>query len=176
VSNIAAVLNEASLDLNDVGVLSAVLSNKLSNDAERTVSIYGHPWAVETALAASEGVEVTTILVADTFVAKGIVAAFHSRKASVLALVGARVQCVGSRRFVCLPNVHLRTAGAHLSRSGRCAPVLNIGFAVDKLDVMRALGITVASTVLGASSIVSLAQTAVLSHLNKVESTVKAAG
>jgi len=41
---------------------------------------------------------------------------------------------------------------------------------------MRALSITVASTVPGASSIASLAFSTVLSHLNEVKSTVCSAG
>jgi len=98
VRNVAAVLNKGSLHLNDVAVLSAVLSDKLGNDGERTASIDGLPFAEEAGVTASVGVEVTTVLVADTLEAMIPVAAFKFRTASVLALVGTGVQCVGSRR------------------------------------------------------------------------------
>jgi len=99
VRNVAAVLNKGSLHLNDVTVLSAVLSNKLSNDGERTVSIDGLPFAKETSVTGSVGVEITTVLVADTLEAMIPVAAFKFRIASVLTRkAAAGVQCVGSRR------------------------------------------------------------------------------
>ena len=53
-----------------------------------------------------------------------------------------------------LPDIHLVTAGAgatsaSVSVVGGSAPALNVGLAVDELDVLGALSVTVSSTVLG---------------------------
>ena len=90
------ILDEGSLNFDYVGVLSAVCCDKLSNHSEGTGAIDGHSFTVEISLASSIGVEVTTILITDTIVAKIIVATLESRTASVLTLNVARVKSVRS--------------------------------------------------------------------------------
>ena len=80
-----------------------------------------------------------------------------------------------------LPDIHLVTAGAgatsaSVSVVGGSAPALNVGLAVDELDVARALRVAVASAVLGTSLVRREArQAAVLVHLRQVERAVETA-
>ena len=62
-----------------------------------------------------------------------------------------------------------------LSNTGVCTtriPPLTVRFAVDEFDIMRTLRIAVSSSVLGSRQI-RAGQSAVFSHLNKVERTVQ---
>ena len=74
------------------------------------------------------------------------------------------------------PDVHFvatRSVLADAGGAGRRVPVQQIGFAVDELDVVRALGITIACTILGASFVArKLTHTAVRVHLHEVQSAV----
>ena len=92
----------------------------------------------------------------------------------------ARVRGVGGGVEVGLPDVHLGAAGAVLSGSRAAVgatPAINVGLAVDELDVLRALAVAVARAVLGAGLVALEArQAAVLVHLAKVDGAVQAAG
>ena len=54
-------------------------------------------------------------------------------------------------------------------------PILNIRLTIDKLNIMRALGVAVAGPVLGARLVTREGKAAVLRHLHKVEGAVEAA-
>ncbi len=92
----------------------------------------------------------------------------------------ARVRSVGGGVEVGLPDVHLGAAGAVLSGSRAAVgatPAINVGLAVDELDVLRALAVAVARAVLG-TGLVALESrhSAVLVHLAEVDGAVQTAG
>jgi hypothetical protein len=91
------------------------------------------------------------------------------------------VRSVSSRDGVSFPNIHLGAACANFACSGvgvalRGVPAFDVGLAIDELDVVRALRVTVSSSVLGTSLVVSFADTTVSCHLDEVKSTVEATG
>jgi hypothetical protein len=125
-------------------------------------------------------VEIASVLVAHTSVAAVAISAGGIISALRKTLALARVRGIGGRDGVGLPDIHLRAARADLARSRvrvsvRWVPALNIGLAVDELDIVGALGIAVTSSVLGTSLVVALSDTTVGSHLDEVESTVETA-
>jgi len=78
-----------------------------------------------------------------------------------------------------LPDVHLVTAGASASSAGvivvgGSGPALNVGFAVDELDVLGALSVAVSSTVLG-TGLVGGGKTTICGHGHEVEGAVETA-
>jgi hypothetical protein len=123
-------------------------------------------------------VEIASVLVAHTSVAAVAISAGGVISALRKTLALARVRGVGGRDGVGLPDIHLRAARTDLARSRvrvgvRWVPTLNVGLAVDELDVVGALGITVTGSELGTSLVVALSDTTVGGHLDKVESTVE---
>lgn len=90
----------------------------------------------------------------------------------------ARVGSEGLGDAVGLPNVELHAAGAVLACTRVSVlwvrnPALGVGLTVNKFDVMRALGVAVAYTVLGTGLVTfPLIQTAILGHLREVEGSV----
>ena len=127
------------------------------------------------------GVEVAAIGIANTGVAVGAVGA-TARVALAAALVddGARVGGPGGSSIVSLPDVHLRAASAVAAGTGVLVvagriPALDVGLAVDELDVTRALSVAVTSTVFGTSLVArELGKTAIQVHGDEVQGTVEA--
>lgn len=78
-----------------------------------------------------------------------------------------------------LPDVHLgaaRSISTSSSVGASSVPALNIGLAVDELDVVRALRVTVSGSVLGTSLVGGeLGHATIGVHLTEVDSTVQAA-
>lgn len=148
-------LNVFATDLDEVAVGGVVGSNELSDDSERLGGVDGLARAVECSVAHSERVEVAAVLVTETLVSV-------TGARSAISIIGAGgvarntdVWSHGVRDAVRLPDVHLVTARAGVASACVCVvggstPALNVGLALDELDILWTLGITVAGTVLGA--------------------------
>jgi hypothetical protein len=126
-------------------------------------------------------VEITAILVAKTAIAVVTISAGSSVSAFLETRTLARVRSVGGGDGVGLPDIHLRAASTDLTLSCvrvriRGVPAFNIGFAVDELDVVGTLRITVTSSVLGTGLVVALSNTTIGGHLDEVESAVETTG
>ena len=95
-------------------------------------------------------VEIAAVLVANTVVTLiGITTV--STRALGNAVLGARMRSVSGGDGVGLPDIHLRAASTVFARSGvlvifRWLPALNVGLAIDPLDVVGTLGIAVTLT------------------------------
>jgi len=124
-------------------------------------------------------VEITAILVAQTAVAVvTVTTGFASALLETRTL--ARMGSVGSGNGVGLPDIHLWAAGTDLTRSGvgvvrGGVPSLDVGLAVDELDVVGALRIAVTGSVLGTGLVVALVHATISGHLDEVQSTVQTA-
>jgi len=124
------------------------------------------------------GLHVTTILVADALESlTGCIVATISSFASGLTATFAGVHGEGRAVFVGLPNIDLRAAGSILASSSVCVsftwlPAFHIGLAINELEVVRALSITVTHAIFGTSiSILRLATISI--HLHKIQSTIE---
>merc|ERR1712054_423182 len=112
-------------------------------------------WAEEVVSAQPVRLDVAAVLVAEALEAVlAVVTAISAFAASLLSRRAA-VHGVGSGHLVCLPEVNLCAAASVLANSGVLIgltwdPVLHVSLAIDELQVMRALGITVSETHLGA--------------------------
>lgn len=169
-------LDVETLDLGEAGTGA----DELSDDGHLLGGVEGHAWAVEVTDAHAVAVEVAAVLVANSAVAVVAVTAADVVGALLETSALAGVGSVGSGDGVGLPDVHLGAAGTHLALAGvgvvvGRVPALDVGYTVDELDVVGALGVAVSSSVLGTSLVVALVDTTVGSHLNKVESTVQTA-
>mmetsp|Transcript_56213 Transcript_56213/g.119669 ORF Transcript_56213/g.119669 Transcript_56213/m.119669 type:complete len:508 (-) Transcript_56213:79-1602(-) len=174
-----SVLQEDSLDLNQVAVVLAVVGDELGDDSDGLlgVDLELSALAVEVLLAHS-----VVVVVAAVFVADAVVALADQRVAACSSLtldrtrVLTRVGRVGGRSAVCLPKVHLGAAAAVVAdrRYGCVVPVPGIRGALDPLHVVGALGVAIAGSVLGARG-VGRAHVALGVHLDKVEGAVQTA-
>jgi hypothetical protein len=82
----------------------------------------------------------------------------------------------GLRGFVGFPDVHLSATRSVFTQSRVLVggfPAIRITFTVDELDVMRALSITIANTVVSSSLVAVFAHTTISIHLREVKGTVK---
>ena len=85
------------------------------------------------------------------------------------------MRSVGGGHLVCLPDVHLGTAGtvvpdAHVIGEilGVGLPVLGVGLAANELNVVWALRVAVAGAILRASCVASNSLATICSHLGEV--------
>jgi hypothetical protein len=125
-------------------------------------------------------VEIATILVANGLVTAVTITAGGGVSARYKTRTRARVGSVGSRDGVGLPDVHLGAAstdlaGSRVGVSGGGVPSLEVGLAVDVLDVVGALRIAVTGSELGTGFVVALAEATVGGHLDEVQGTVQTA-
>ena len=126
-----AVLNVDAADLSEVTGLGAVGSEELGNDGDGLGGVDGETGAEEGLVAHAEGVEVASVLVAESVVAVvGAVTAVVASAGSLLS-DGADVRGEGLAHGVTLPDVHLRAAragrtSAGVSAVGRRSPALNV--------------------------------------------------
>ena len=179
-----ASLDEDTTDLDEVTVVGVVVGDELGNNSERLggVHVEAGALAVEGLVTEAERGEVAAVLVADAVVAVSglVVTAVGTIAASLhVDVTGVRGVCVA--HLVAFPDVHLGAASTVLAgaavrvRGGR-GPVLHISLAVNELKVVRALGIAVAGTVLGAGVVgVVLGHATILFHGDKVKSAIEAA-
>ena len=120
-----AVLNVEAVDRGKVAGGSLGVCFKLGNHGEFGFGVDGKASTVEASVAHAVGVEVTASLVAG----RGAVAA---GSACGLLTNGARMRSIRSRVAVRLPDVHLRAASSHATRSririgGGGSPACNVG-------------------------------------------------
>lgn len=197
-----AILLVFPADLNKIAVRGTVLGDELRDDGELGVGVDRLALAVERGVAHAVAVIITTVLVADTVVAVGVVSALGTGAAG-LASGSARMRGVGGGHVVRFPDVHLVAAGSVTTASGIDVgggrlPVEHVGLrnvsilisdmheetrweierdtnlAVNELHVMGALSITISSSVLGSSLVCRvLGHTTISVHSCEVESTVK---
>ena len=148
-----------STELFEVTVVGSVGGDELGNDGERPggVHLVGGAGSVEGAVVQPVRCKVATVLVAHSVVPVArVVVAADDAFALRLIVGGARVSGESLGLFVGLPNVQLGAAIAVVAfaRVGVVRdryPVLAVGFSGDPLDVVRALGVAVACTVLGSA-------------------------
>merc|ERR1712178_333863 len=131
--------------------------------------------AVEILITHAECVDVAAVTVSGGNEAIAILrAALLISHAHVKSFDGGRVGCECGGNLVCLPQIHLCAACAHVSLTAVVVrvglvwdPSLTVGLAVHPLQVTGALSITVASSVWGTSR-VGWAHVASLLHLREV--------
>lgn len=175
-----AVLHVEALDL---GESAGRVLEELGHDGHLLGSIDRLANAVELLVAHAVRVEVATIGIAHT----GIPVIAVGATAVVALAAGlvdflARMGSIGSGHVVGLPNIHLGAARAITTGAavGVIAaigcPSLDVGLAIDELDVLGALRIAVAGTVLGTSLVARvLGKTTIQVHGNEVKSAIETA-
>lgn len=135
VLNDLAVLDVEAADLGESAGGGVVGGKELGDDGELGLGVNGHAGTEESLVAHAEGVEVTTILVADAAVAVVTITALSTLAALASS---ARVRSVGSSHRVGFPDVHLRTAGAvgalaGVGVVGGWLPAFDIGLSRDAI-------------------------------------------
>lgn len=199
-----SVLHVDALDLAEGAGVSAVAGDELSDHGHLGLGVDGLAGAVEALVAHAEGVEVTSIGIAGSCVASGgvssatLVALAHSLFGAL-----ARVRRVGTGNAVGFPDIHLRAARSVTANTSvlvvlRRLPVVHVGLyhalvifltsfsnltsitthlTVDKLQITRALRITVASSVFGTCLVAIVPSHATIGiHGDKVQSSIESAG
>ena len=112
-----SVLDVEALDGAERSAGRVVTGNELGNDSYLLGSVDSHALAEEVLVTHAVGVEVTSVLVANTTVSRRSVTTICAGAAGLPANT-ARVGGVGRRDRVSLPDVHLRTACSVLTSSG----------------------------------------------------------
>lgn len=105
VLNDTSVLDVDAADLLEVAVVTAVIGNELSDDSHLLGGIDGLAAAVVGGITHTEGVEIATILVANTLVTVGTVVTALESLASVRAVGRAGVWGVSSGHGVGFPDI-----------------------------------------------------------------------
>jgi hypothetical protein len=138
-----AVLDVEALDLGQAGAGA----DELGDDGHLLLGVEGGAGAVKVLRTHAVAVEVAAILVADTLVAVVAVTAVGARAGNnTRALAGVGSVC--GRDAVGLPDVHLSAAsasgaGTSVGVIGVGDPAGGVGLAIDPLDVVGALRVTV---------------------------------
>jgi hypothetical protein len=189
----------SALDVEALDLHSVASADELSDDGELLRGIDGHTLAVEVLDTHAVGVEVTAIRVADASIAVGGVCS--TTAVTIAARLLDRAAGMGCHRRadgVGLPDIHLGAARTMATDTCVCVvrrrlPAFNVTLgggsviitttwlrlfylAVDELQIPRALGIAIPSTVLGASLVAGvLLHTAVRIHRYEVKRAVETA-
>jgi hypothetical protein len=179
VLNDLTVLNEFSLDFNEITI---VISVELGDNCDWLggVDLELRSLTIEVFDTSSEWVEVAAVLVAVTVESViWVVTAGNWILTFLLSFDVARMCCVSGRNLISLPDVHLGTAGTHFTNSsiwvsGGWLPSLDISLTINELDVVWALSIAISSTVCS-TGIVTITLVSGLLHLDEVEGTVDTA-
>ena len=122
-----AVLDVDAADLRESSGGGVVAGQELGDNCERLGSVDGHAGAQESGVAETEGVEVTTVGVAETCVPSAVITG-----AASLTVGRARVRGKGSSDAVGLPDIHLTAAStkaADTSVGASGIPTLNVTLA-----------------------------------------------
>jgi len=176
-----AVLDVETTDLNKWAVGGVVRSEPLGNNLEGLGGVHCEALSQETVGSHAVGVEVATILIANSSVSVRTITTLSAATA-VLATHRARVGCIGSSEFIRLPNIHFIAASSVLAITSvgvvrAWSPVEDVSLAIDELQVMGALRIAIPSSVRSTSLIVGvLGGTTIRIHFHEVEGTVQATG
>jgi len=175
-----SVLQVDTANFRELTSATVAASEELCDNSHLLGGIDSLALTQEGLVAHTERVEVTAVLVAR----RVVTISWATTSIAITTLLGNVLTGVGCDRgghAVGLPDVHLHTAGAVLTISGvlvvrRRLPILDIGLAVDELDVARALSIAVSSTVLGTGLVVGETGLAtILVHGHEVESAIETA-
>mmetsp|Transcript_7138 Transcript_7138/g.16220 ORF Transcript_7138/g.16220 Transcript_7138/m.16220 type:complete len:267 (+) Transcript_7138:826-1626(+) len=181
-----SILHVEAANLLQLPVVLAVVRQKLSHHSHWPGGIHRKcgPFAIEALVPISESVDITAIFVTEAIITL-ILVVITTFRAFTHVLPGAidvtRMRGVGCGHVVGLPNIHLGTAGAIVTKAHAVAeilwvwlPILRVGDAIDELDVMGALGITVTSPILGTRLVLAQTQTTIAGHLHEVHGTIHA--
>ena len=105
-----------SIPYSESASISAIGSDELSDNGELAVRVDGHARPKEGAVTHTPGVEIASVLVANTTVTVVTITAVG---AGATTLLGNRAGMggIGSRVFVGLPDIHLGTASSVLALS-----------------------------------------------------------
>mmetsp|Transcript_22060 Transcript_22060/g.60270 ORF Transcript_22060/g.60270 Transcript_22060/m.60270 type:complete len:481 (-) Transcript_22060:116-1558(-) len=176
-----AVLHVEAADFGQVARVRPVGRQELRHDGEGLggVNLEVRTGAVEVRVAHPVGIVVAPVLVADAVVALPLlVVAARDPVALREARPRAGVRREGGGLAVRLPNIELSAAGAVVADGGhrRGVPVQEVCGTADELEVMRALRIAVASSVLGARGVAPAVPVPHLVHLHKIHGAVQATG
>mmetsp|Transcript_88364 Transcript_88364/g.245277 ORF Transcript_88364/g.245277 Transcript_88364/m.245277 type:complete len:400 (-) Transcript_88364:306-1505(-) len=174
-----AVLNIEAANLGEIPSVRAIMCQELRDDFDgpRGVNSEAAAMAIEAEVAHTIRIVIAAILVAQSVVTLVLVIVSAG---SAIALcetwTATRVRCVRCCHAVCLPDVHLRAATAIVPHRRHMSgvPVFDVGLALDEFDVMRALSIAIAGSVLCTGLVVSAIKVSALVHLHKVDGTVQA--
>merc|ERR1719244_655596 len=180
------ILDKDPLNLNEFSIVSTIISNKLCDNCHRLGSINNktRSFSIKSLVSQSPWVQVTAILVTHSIisVSRSIVSTINRIITWLMSNCVTGVWSVGSCLAVGLPNVHFIAARSNLTLSGvdiivTWFPSFNINNPTNELEIMGALGITVACSV-GSSRLVSwiFTHTTIFLHFNKVESTIQPTG
>merc|ERR1712032_168110 len=164
-----------------------VLLSEFSDDAERLVGVDGIISARTIKLLVTHSIWVDPAAIAicwaNITLSFFLRATFHisAITANLLACSVHCVQCLLSCKFVCLPEIKLRAANTTASLSNVVIRILlvwnplwlDVGLALDPFQITRALGITVASSILCASLPCVNAFVAIWVHLHKIDGTIQ---
>jgi hypothetical protein len=112
-----AILDVETADLTKSTAGSTVGSDELSDDGDLLGGVDGQAGTEEGGITHAVGVEIASILVADTTIALIAITALGAG-ATVLTLDTAAVGCIGGSVLVGFPDIHLVTARAILALAG----------------------------------------------------------
>merc|ERR1719244_2332275 len=180
------ILDKDPLNLNEFSIVSTIISNKLCDNCHRLGSINNktRSFSIKSLVSQSPRVQVAAILITHSIisVSRSIVSTINRIITWLMSHCITGVWSVGGCLAVGLPDVHFIAARSNLTLSRidiivTWFPSLNIDHTTNELEIMRALGITVACTI-GSSGLVPwvFTHTTILLHFNKVEGTVQATG
>jgi hypothetical protein len=175
-----STLDVEPLDLGESTSVGTISGNELGHNGEDLGGIDSHSWAIEGLVTHTVGVEVTTIFITRGGVTAGRrVVTTLGTGTFVQSSVGAHMGSIGSRDTVGFPDIHLVTAHTEVTSSrvwivSVTNPASDVGSTIDPLQVLRALRITVSSSV-SSSCLVGResSHTTICGHLREVEGTIE---
>jgi len=172
--DLLAPLHVEPSDFGQVAIVGSISGYKLSNHSEGQIGVDCEVGActVELFVAVPERVQIAAVFVADSVLPLAAISAL-TLLTSVVAWGFAGMGSVGIGSFVGLPDIEFSTAAAVVALV--VLPVFGVGLSPDELDVVWALGVTVASAILGSSLVGGVFGLASVSlHLDEVEGSVDA--
>jgi hypothetical protein len=105
------ILNVEALDFIEVAAGGSGIGQELSYDCEDLCCVDDHAWAVECLVSHSVGVEITSIGIGSSSIARcGVSTSTGIASTSSLGDIVGGMRGKGSRDGVCFPDIHLSTA------------------------------------------------------------------
>jgi len=183
----ATILHIKAANLDQVTIISTISGQKLRHLCHRPACVHckSRSPAIKQLVPHPERIDVTTIFITHAVVTFTLVivttlGAFTSQLAG-LSIHRAWMRSIRCCHAVSFPNVHLSTASAkmadpHVVRFvfGIRFPIDDVGFTVNKFDVVRTLCIAIPSAIFGASLVVANTLPTLFIHLDKIHSTIHA--
>jgi len=178
------ILHIETTNLNEFSQVGPIVSDKLCHHRHgfRGVNCITSTTTIESLVAHSERVYVTSIFIANTFVALSLfVITTRKAFASELSINTASMRRVRIGHTICFPDIHLCTTSAIVAHPhvvtfifGIRPPVDDIGLPVDKLDVMGALCVAITSAIFRSCVVMTFTHPAEFVHFYKIHRTIHA--